>query len=316
MLQYLIVLLDDTSVSYCHYSNAKTERKLIALSDLKEAVLFSMKRNLTIQFIYPDYALPPEYKDLIESVPHTKIASSSAIEKGIADIVVINNWQDLQDCSFDETTIYVWRTLKGDFFNHYNLIIGILEKVVRLNIIITDIETFDEEDFKAYQRVLNVISDSVEKIYNKKEVQLNLLTDRMMLEKMNNCNAGWESITFAPDGRFYICPAFYQEGLYSVGDLKSGLTIKNPLLYRLDHAPLCRNCDAYQCQRCIWLNNKTTLEVNTPSHEQCVVSHLERNASRTLLETIRQHRSFLPNQEIKEIDYLDPFDVRKEWSYL
>lgn len=313
MLQYLIVLLDDTSVSYCHYSNAKTERKLIALSDLKEAVLFSMKRNLTIQFIYPDYVLPPEYKDLIESVPHTKIASSSAIEKGIADIVVINNWQDLQDCSFDETTIYVWRTLKGDFFNHYNLIIGILEKVVRLNIIITDIETFDEEDFKAYQRVLNVISDSVEKIYNKKEVQLNLLTDRMMLEKMNNCNAGWESITFAPDGRFYICPAFYQEGLYSVGDLKSGLTIKNPLLYRLDHAPLCRNCDAYQCQRCIWLNNKTTLEVNTPSHEQCVVSHLERNASRTLLENIRQHRSFLPNQEIKEIDYLDPFDVRKEW---
>ena len=313
MLQYLIVLLDDTSVSYCHYSNAKTERKLIALSDLKEAVLFSMKRNLTIQFIYPDYALPPEYKDLIESVPHTKIASSSAIEKGIADIVVINNWQDLQDCSFDETTIYVWRTLKGDFFNHYNLIIGILEKVVRLNIIITDIETFDEEDFKAYQRVLNVIYDSVEKIYNKKEVQLNLLTDRMMLEKMNNCNAGWESITFAPDGRFYICPAFYQEGLYSVGDLKSGLTIKNPLLYRLDHAPLCRNCDAYQCQRCIWLNNKTTLEVNTPSHEQCVVSHLERNASRTLLENIRQHRSFLPNQEIKEIDYLDPFDVRKEW---
>lgn len=313
MLQYLIVLLDDTSVSYCHYSNAKTERKLIALSDLKEAVLFSMKRNLTIQFIYPDYALPPEYKDLIESVPHTKIASSSAIEKGIADIVVINNWQDLQDCSFDETTIYVWRTLKGDFFNHYNLIIGILEKVVRLNIIITDIETFDEEDFKAYQRVLNVISDSVEKIYNKKEVQLNLLTDRMMLEKMNNCNAGWESITFAPDGRFYICPAFYQEGLYSVGDLKSGLTIENPLLYRLDHAPLCRNCDAYQCQRCIWLNNKTTLEVNTPSHEQCVVSHLERNASRTLLENIRQHRSFLPNQEIKEIDYLDPFDVRKEW---
>ncbi len=313
MLQYLIVLLDDTSVSYCHYSNAKTERKLIALSDLKEAILFSMKRNLTIQFIYPDYALPHEYKDLIESVPHTKIASSSAIEKGIADIVVINNWQDLQDYSFDETTIYVWRTLKRDFLNHYNLIIGILEKVVRLNIIITDIETFDEEDFETYQKVLNVLSDSVEKIYNKREVQFNLLTDRIMLEKMNNCNAGWESITFAPDGRFYICPAFYQEGVNSVGDLKSGLDIKNPQLYRLDHAPLCRNCDAYQCQRCIWLNNKTTLEVNTPSHEQCVVSHLERNVSRMLLESIRQHQSFLPNQEIKEIDYLDPFDIRKEW---
>ena len=40
MLQYLIVLLDDTSVSYCHYSNAKTERKLIALSDLKRLFFF------------------------------------------------------------------------------------------------------------------------------------------------------------------------------------------------------------------------------------------------------------------------------------
>lgn len=40
MLQYLIVLLDDTSTSFCHYTNKKTERKLISLSDLNEAILF------------------------------------------------------------------------------------------------------------------------------------------------------------------------------------------------------------------------------------------------------------------------------------
>jgi len=55
------------------------------------------------------------------------------------------------------------------------------------------------------------------------------------------------------------------------------------------------------------------MEVNTPSHEQCVVAHLERNASRMLLENIRRHQSFLPDQKIKMIDYLDPFDIRKEW---
>ena len=279
MLQYLIVLLDDTSTSFCHYTNKKTERKLISLSDLNEAILFSLKRNLTLQFIYPDYALPQEYINMIETVLHNKISLSTA-----------------------------------DFFNHSDLVIKILEKVVRLNIIITDIETFDKEDFEDYQRVLNTLSDGVEKLYAEgKEGQLNLLTDRMMLKKMNNCNAGWESITLAPDGKFYICPAFYQEGSCSVGDLKCGLDIKNPQLYRLDHAPLCRNCDSYQCQRCIWLNNKTTMEVNTPSHEQCVVAHLERNASRMLLENIRRHQSFLPDQKIKMIDYLDPFDIRKEW---
>lgn len=76
----------------------------------------------------------------------------------------------------------------------------------------------------------------------------------------------------------------------------------------------CVNCDAYQCKRCIWLNRKTTCEVNTPSHEQCVVAHLERNASRVLLNNIRKHESFLPEkEEIKEIDYLDPFEIREQW---
>lgn len=157
-----------------------------------------------------------------------------------------------------------------------------------------------------------------------KTPQLNLLTDRMMLDGMNNCNAGSDSITLAPDGRFYVCPAFYlaaddeDYGLgkskVSVGSLASGLDIKNPQLYKLSHAPLCRNCDAYQCKRCVWLNRKTTYEVNTPSHEQCVVAHLERNASRALLMDIRKHGTFLPEKKgIKEISYLDPFDVRKEW---
>ena len=130
---------------------------------------------------------------------------------------------------------------------------------------------------------------------------------------MNNCNAGWESITLAPDSKFYVCPAFYLEADgYSVGDLESGLNVKNPQLYKLDHAPICRNCDAFQCRRCAWLNRKTTLEVNTPSHEQCVVAHLERNASRNLLESIRAIGVFLPEMEIPEINYLDPFDNIKQ----
>lgn len=36
MLQYLVILLDDTSVAYCHASNPLTERKLIPLDTLKK----------------------------------------------------------------------------------------------------------------------------------------------------------------------------------------------------------------------------------------------------------------------------------------
>ncbi|MCM1028918.1 MAG: hypothetical protein NC342_05985 [Pseudoflavonifractor sp.] len=31
----------------------------------------------------------------------------------------------------------------------------------------------------------------------------------MMLDKMNICNAGDESLTLVPDGKLYVCSAFY-----------------------------------------------------------------------------------------------------------
>lgn len=335
MIQYLIILLDDTSTSYCHYDNCKTERRLISLSDLKAGILFAMKENLMIQFVYPDYDLPDEYKEVINTIDHNTIVSSSCDDqllKNDADVVVINDWADVDGNQFHDDVAYVLRTTKVDLFNRYIFLKDVLSKEKRLNIVITDMESFTNEDFETYKNVLSILSEEIENLYVEgKSPQLNLLTDRMMLDKMNNCNAGWENITLAPNGKFYVCPAFYHakkidgteinisdvcEKGYSIGDLKSGLDIKNPQLYRIDHSKLCHNCDAYQCKRCVWLNKKTTYEVNTPSHEQCVVAHLERNASRVLLTNIRSHGTFLPEKkEIKEIDYLDPFDKKDDWQF-
>lgn len=327
MLQYLIIQLDDTSTSYCHYENTNTEHRLIGIDDLKAGIFFAMKENLMIQFVYPDYELPLEYKDAINIIDHSDIVSSSCEDSDLrdnADVIVFHDWTKLDVYNSKETSVCVLRTSKTDFFEKFSLLKSVLARVTRLNVVITDVETFTEQDFETYKNALHLLSDEIEKLYVEgKTPQLNLLTDRMLLDKMNNCNAGWENITLAPDGKFYVCPAFYlasdeeEYGLgkakFSIGDLQNGLDIKNPQLYKLEYAPLCRKCDAYQCKRCVWLNRKTTYEVNTPSHEQCVVAHLERNASRDLLDRIRKHGTFLPQQEIKEIDYLDPFDVRKEW---
>ncbi len=314
MLQYLIIVLDDTSISYCHYSNKGLENRLIGLEDLKAGVMFAMKEDLTVQFVYPSYDLPQEYKNIIDTVRHSKIVP--AVHKEHADVVVLDGWIQLRTYSYELNVAYVLRTVKKDFFRYYTVIGEVISKISRLNVIITDIETFTGKDFEAYQCVLSRISFQLEDLHKQgKTPQLNLLTDRLMLSRMNNCNSGWESVTLAPNGNFYVCPAFYYETENdSIGDLKSGLDIKNSQLYRLDHAPLCRNCDAYQCRRCIYLNRKMTNEVNTPSHEQCVVAHLERNASRLLLSALRrQIREFLPGQDIKELVYLDPLDIRKEF---
>jgi CXXX repeat peptide maturase len=143
---------------------------------------------------------------------------------------------------------------------------------------------------------------------------------------MHNCEAGIGNITIAPNGKFYLCPAFYydektgvsnkmnhktKDASRSVGDLENGLCIPNKQLLELDHAPLCRNCDAYHCNRCIWLNQKLTWDNNTPSHQQCVIAHLERNAARDISAKLSKAGYNLP--EIKEINYIDPFDVKEEW---
>lgn len=314
MIQYIVILLDDTSTSFCHYTNEKADRRLIPLQTLKDSICYAMKENLNIQFVYPNYKLPTEYLAVIDSIDHTDIYPADIAD--IADVVVFDSLVAAKDYAFKENVAYLIRTDKVSLFNEYKIIGEILDKVTRLNVVITDIETFTEDDFVVYESLLSNLAERVEQIYvSGKMPQLNLLTDRMMLEKMNNCGAGDTSVTLAPDGKFYVCPAFYlsADG-YTIGDLANGLEIKNSQLYRLDHAPLCRRCDARQCKRCIWLNRKTTLEVNTPSHEQCVVAHLERNASRKLLMDIHKHGKFMPgNEEIKKIDYLDPFDVKEEW---
>lgn len=308
MMQYLIILLDETSTSFCHYENPKTERRLIPIETLRQGIRFGMMENLMIQFVYPDYELPQEYQEVIESIDHSKI---KPYNEG-ADVWVTDKVE-----SISSDIPVVLRINKERLLAHAQEIAEAIGKISRLNIVLTDVESFTDEDFPHYKSLLGKLSDSLEQLYvDGKTPQLNLLTDRMMLKEMNNCGAGDTNITLAPNGKFYVCPAFYYEDeADSIGDLEHGLDIKNKQLYRLDHAPICRHCDAWQCKRCVWLNRKTTLEVNTPSHEQCVLAHLERNASRDLLNNIRKHGTFLPEQEeIKEIDYLDPFDNRDEWQ--
>ncbi len=312
MLKYLIVQLDDTATSFCHYENNKTKNKLIPLEILREAILWSMKENLNVQFVYPDYELPREYKTMIDSVDHADILSPRCADEELrnnADVVVFDSLGDLSIFPLKSGPAYVLRSDIASFVDNVEGIKSILPKVDRLNVVFTDIEKFADEMISDYSTALDDIGDAVVGEYKKGHpVQINLLTDRMMLDKMNNCGAGDESITLAPDGKLYICPAFYLDGDGAVGNIESVISLPNQRLYRLDFAPICRICDAYQCKRCIWLNRKRTLEVNTPSREQCVMAHIERNASRKLLSKIREIGAFLPEVDITEINYLDPFE--------
>ena len=314
MLQYLVILLDDTSVAYCHAENPLKERNLIPLETLKKSILFGMKENLMIQFVYPEYELPEEYDEVIESIDHVKIGRDVAIYNDVPAAITADN--------------AVLRLSIADFIAKQYDIASLLSQVKRLNICLTDIDAFKDEQMDNYRKALATLNAVLFNQYKSgKQPQVNVLTDRLQLTKMHNCGAGDSNITLAPNGKFYLCPAFYYDekmGISnrlnhhkpsserSVGDLETGLQIPNPHLLKLDHAPLCRICDAYHCNRCIWLNQKLTWDANTPSHQQCILAHLERNAARDLQQQLFA-AGFAVENEIKQIDYLDPFDVREQF---
>ena len=322
--------MDDTSVAYCHADNPLKERNLIPLETLKKGILFGMKQNLMIQYVFPDYALPKAYSEVIESIDNVKIYPMgckpvTGIEDGNdADVEVVNTVPEKV-----EAKNLVLRLTFSEMLKQKDAIVNLFASGTRINLCITDVEQFTDEQIEVYKMLLEEWNAVLLDLYKQgQSPQFNLLTDRMMLDKMHNCEAGVSNITLAPNGKFYLCPAFYYDEQMkvdnqlnhhqptsdnSVGDLEKGLDIPNLQLLKLDHAPLCRNCDAYQCRRCLWLNRKLTWDNNTPSRQQCVMAHIERNASRNLLNDIRKVGEFMPNIDIKEINYLDPFEVRKEF---
>lgn len=318
-LQYLVILLDDTSVAYCHADNPLTERRLMPLDTLRQAIRFGMKQNLMIQYVYPDYDLPEEYNEVIESIDHVKIGRDVRVYNGVP--------------AHAEGKNIVLRLTLADFIAQVYDIALLLPQVERLNVCLTDIEHFTDAQTEDYKKALDALGKVIAGLYanaaqgGEQPFSINTLTDRLSLTEMHNCDAGIGNITIAPNGKFYLCPAFYydeqtgvsnrmnyktKDATRSVGDLENGLNIPNKQLLQLDHAPLCRICDAYHCHRCIWLNERLTWDANTPSHQQCVLAHIERNATHNLQQTLQEAGFQFPT-EIPQIDYLDPFDVKQEW---
>ena len=326
MLKHLIILLDDTSVAYCHADNPLNERRLMPIETLKKSILFGMKQNLMIQYVFPDYDLPKKYAAIIESIDNVKIYpfGKKPQEELVDTKATVVEVVDYVPDTLQAKNIMIRLTF-AEMLKQKNAIQKLFADGTRVNLCITDVEQFTDEQIEIYRQLLEEWNKALEEFYKQgQSPQFNLLTDRIILKKMHNCEAGLSNITLAPNGKFYLCPAFYYDERMqisnqmnhqqpssdnAVGDLEKGLDIPNSQLLKLDHAPLCRNCDAYQCRRCIWLNRKLTWDINTPSHQQCVMAHIERNISRLLLDNIRKKREFMPQIEIKKIDYLDPFEV-------
>lgn len=308
MLKYIVIIIDDSSVSYCNYAN-RSEANQISLETLRKGIIFAMKHDLKIQYLLPKYKLSDEYMNLINSMYHDNIGPKE--QYNISGIIVIDGWDiNLDEEYVDAGKRYILRTTIDDFHANYPTLNKMFDSGLSVNIAFTDTENFSDDKIEAYTSALDNIASHLGSLLLKGyNVNTNLITDRIALKGMNNCGAGDTSITLAPNGKFYPCPAFYycKMPYYKLGDVDTEVKIPNEKLFRLEGSPLCKTCDAFQCKRCVWLSKKLTYEVNIPSRQQCIMAHIERNASKHLLDEFHK-KDILTDRNIEAIDYLDPFD--------
>jgi CXXX repeat peptide maturase len=317
LIKYLIVVLETGATSFCYYENRQSQQQksaLIPYPKLKEAVDFAIMNCISINFIYGSQKLPTEYGDLIETVNHVKIVPLSGKGQLEGDIIVIDKDSRhlIPEIPPNFHLNIILRLVRDDLRELSKIFHSLLGKFRRLNLSLIGVGTFRDEDLNQYEKQLNIIETPVVEEYRaSRMIEIGFISDRMMIPNMKNCDAGITHLTVAPNGKLYLCPGFYYDNPeHYFGDLKEGYEIKNSHLLRLSHAPICCNCDAYHCKRCIYLNKKTTSELNTPSRQQCVISHLERNNSMRILESLRSSsEAFQQFTPIPEIPYLDPFDI-------
>ena len=335
--EHVIILLDGAAPSFCYYPVERMERDIMPEEILRKVISFCRQQGYYATVAYGNEPPGEACMKLLADFPHTRIIPL----KCATDF----NSSDIYTADFDEFEPFllqlkpnknlniILRMNMDTVLDFTDLLERYWNRFKRLNVIFRDVTDADETDLNTFRLHLVYLNDLLFNMYTcGKHVELNFVTDRMLHNEMNNCNAGATHFTIAPTGAFYVCPGFYHTfesssigsldllglsdpvGLGENSDLpglENPAGLKNRHLYGLEHAVICSICDCFHCKRCVYLNKKTTFEVNTPSHQQCVTSHHERNLSGMLLNRLKKRGFMNDVPNIEPLFYTDPYEVIK-----
>lgn len=309
--KYLQLITSDKIIPHCSYRNWRNTSDVMSNTTMEKSLEFAQKNGYTPVFL-GEYKKPKDVKMEF---------GSYAIKNGNTDQAFYRNEFPVFDNNVDKIPETISECIllinKENISNIVEHSIKLFNKVSKINLRLENIETWTEETLKLYENQLDKLTGLVLESYKKEApVEINVLTDIMSLDTLEDCGAGVSSFSVAPNGKIYYCPAFYFDNPENyIGSLDEGITIKNSYLLDVKKAPICLDCDAFHCSRCKFLNKKCTYEINTPSKMQCVISHTERNKARLLQISLMQlpflkevNMQFI--NTIKKIDYLDPLEKR------
>lgn len=299
--KYLIFLESDHITTHCSYkSKIGLESEYMDEKTYKLGLQFCENQNLT-PILLGDF--PYADASILRMSETNYHQGNKFIQIFDNDINQIQNTQTDKN----DKKLCILKINKENITNIEGFIKGLKLNFNRINLILDDIELWKKENLDSYERELRKLSKIIIESYKEgSPLEINVLTDILELDKMCNCGAGENTFTLAPNGKVYMCPAFYfEDSKRYVCDLELDKKLITNELVGLEQSPLCNGCDAFHCSRCKYLNHKLTNQINVPSEIQCIISHIERESSVQIKNCLEKEGIKCRNR-LNSVDYLDP----------
>lgn len=288
----MVFLINGRYASFCSYDNNHGSELVMKQDEITNGLKFAEKNFMRPVFVYSRYdrvQLFPEFSkyDILYRIPLE--IYSSEIESVDHELIVSENSVNCLDNNIPRQDRIIFNINSENIENLHDNIIRCFDYADRINLNVMSISPMF--NLGEYSRQLSMIVDDIAEYFNvhRKFIELNVLTDILFIDHHEQCSAGENSITYAPDGKFYVCPAFFSENEESVGSIIDGIEIKNNNLLFTKMNPLCSSCNNYHCENCRMINKTFTNEVNVSPSFQCLKASVERKQGFKLQTLLEDH---------------------------
>lgn len=310
----LYFLLADDHVSYCQYDNRIERRRTMSEESILSGLQFARNNFFSPVFVHSrskfSFDSRAEYDDY--HIQHIVPAKFYEDASSLQDCMFVFG---IDDCSLPINGLTRCQlNIDSHEIDHlFECVKTLTAKAFNIHINIMNLDpSFDE---KKYREQLFQVVEYIHSLNCNSECiyEINLL-DELLTEasrkypEHNGCMSGSRTFVFAPDNQLYSCVTQYNQG-QPVGTPETGITnLKFPQLYKLENMPLCTKCDAYQCSKCIAVNEEYTKEKNVPPSFMCHKSMIEKDAVIHYAKLKGQHTDLVPMRDPMEA-LLDENDV-------
>ncbi|HOJ09937.1 MAG TPA: radical SAM peptide maturase, CXXX-repeat target family [Clostridiales bacterium] len=304
----LYFLLSDDYITYCQHKNTSVTANTMNYHDIIIGLKYARSNFFSPIFVHSsnefNFANIKEYEQY--RILHIVPAKFHKEASQLRDCLYVFEEDDL-NLSIRGISKCMLNIDSKEIENLSYYVLKLLNIVKRINVNVLNLdENFNEAE---YRKQLITIKNRLVEFFMTTGLkqEINLITDLCYINERNNCKAGERSFSYAPDGRLYVCSAYYSSREDShIANIGEEINrFKNEHLYKTSYNALCSLCDAYQCINCIYLNESATNEVNVSPSYQCRKSYIEREISRQY----QVETNWNIEDIISSIKYKDPMSI-------